>query len=47
MQMDSYLSAVQEYEVGEDFMRYIERHPKMREEPEDYLFEELNPEEEE
>ena len=44
-QMVANLSAVQEYVVGRDFMRYIERHPKLKEEPEDYLFEGFNPEE--
>ena len=32
-----------EYEVGTDFMRYIQRHPQQSEGPEDYLFEEYNP----
>lgn len=46
VQMDTYLSTVQGYEAGQDFMHYIRRHPKMKEEPEDYLFEEFNPVEE-
>jgi hypothetical protein len=45
--MASYLSAVQDCEVGQHFMQYIRRHPTMSREPEDYLFEEFNPEEEE
>jgi hypothetical protein len=44
--MASYLSAVQDCEVGQHFMQYIRRHPTMSREPEDYLFEEFNPEEE-
>ena len=47
LQMASYLSAVQDCEVGQHFMQYVRRHPTMSREPEDYLFEEFNPEEEE
>ena len=43
--MESYVGTVQEYEIGHDFMHYIERHPKLQNEPEDYQFEEFNPEE--
>ena len=45
--MASYLSTVQDCEVGQHFMQYIRRHPSMSKEPEDYLFEEFNPQEEE
>lgn len=45
--MDSFLTTVQDYEIGYDFMEYIKKHPKMRKEPEDYLFEEFDPVEEE
>lgn len=47
LQIDSSISRLQGYEVGHDFMEYIKRHPKMTKEPEDYLFEEFNPAEEE
>ena len=45
--MASYLSTVQDCEVGHHFMQYIRRHPSMSKEPEDYLFEVFNPQEEE
>ena len=45
LQMDHYLVAVQDYDIGSDFMHYIERHPKLKDEPEDYQFEEFSPEE--
>lgn len=45
--MASYLSTVQDCEVGQHFMQYIRRHPTMSKEPEDYLFEVFNPQEEE
>ena len=34
---------VREYQVGTDFMRYVQRHPQRREEPEDFHFEEYDP----
>lgn len=45
LQMDHYLGVVQDYDIGSDFMHYIERHPKLKDEPEDYQFEEFSPEE--
>lgn len=45
LQMDSYLGVVQDYDIGSDFMHYIERHPKLKDEPEDYQFEEFSPDE--
>ena len=34
---------VREYQVGTDFMRYVQRHPRQKEEPEDFHFEEYDP----
>ena len=34
---------VREYQVGTDFMHYVQRHPQRREEPEDFHFEEYDP----
>lgn len=42
--MAKYLDDVRDYQIGTGFMAYIERYPKQREEPEDYLFEEFDPE---
>ena len=47
LQMDSYLTTLHHFEIGEDFMQYIQRHPTMRREPEDFLLEDFNPEEDE
>ena len=33
-----------EYDVGTDFMHYIGEQPEQMQEPEDYLFEEYDPE---
>ena len=43
-QMARNIDEVRDYEVGHEFMRYIEHHPEAKEEPEDYLFEEFDPE---
>ena len=34
---------VREYQVGTDFMHYVQRHPRQKEEPEDFHFEEYDP----
>lgn len=38
------IDEVRDYEVGQEFMRYILNHPEAKDEPEDYLFEEFDPE---
>ena len=43
-QMARNLEEVRDYEVGQEFMNYISQHPEAKEEPEDYLFEEYDPE---
>lgn len=45
--MDHFLSKVDDFEVGEDFMQFIERHHTVTEEPKDFLFEEFDPHKEE
>lgn len=35
---------VSDYRIGSEFMEYIQRHSRRVEEPEDYLFEEFDPE---
>lgn len=42
--MAKHLEDVKDYHIGSEFMDYIHQHPKQREEPEDYLFEEFDPE---
>ena len=44
MQMAKNIDEVREYDVGQEFMRYILLHPEAKDEPEDYLFEEYDPE---
>ncbi len=38
------VGTVRDYSLGSDFMNYISRQPRQTEEPEDYLFEEFDPE---
>ena len=42
--MSRNIDDVRDYEVGQEFMRYILGHPEAKDEPEDYLFEEFDPE---
>ena len=42
--MAKYLVDVKAYKIGSEFKSFVERHPEQREEPEDYLFEEFDPE---
>ena len=42
-QMGNFINDVEEYNIGSEFMAYIRRHPEQMEEPEDYLFEEFDP----
>jgi len=44
--VDELLEETGRYQVGSEFMSYISKHPEQREEPEDYLFEEFDPESE-
>lgn len=44
LQMARNIDDVRDYEVGQEFMRYILNHPEAKDEPEDYLFEEFDPE---
>lgn len=44
LKMVRFLDDVREYNIGSEFMAYIQRHPEQQEEPEDYLFEEFDPE---
>ena len=44
--VDWLLEETGKYKIGSEFMGYIRRHPEEREEPEDYLFEEFDPESE-
>lgn len=42
--MAHYHDRVSGYRIGSEFMEYIQRHARRQEEPEDYLFEEFDPE---
>ncbi len=44
MQMVKQLDHTREYKVGSEFMSYLGHCPRQQEEPEDYLFEEFDPE---
>ena len=43
-QLEEQLERTREYEVGNEFLQFIERHPAAEEELEDYHFEEFDPE---
>lgn len=38
------MERTREYEVGNEFLLFIKQHPAVEEEPEDYDFEEFDPE---
>ena len=44
--VDNLLEEAGQYQIGSEFMSYISKHPEQREEPEDYLFGEFDPESE-